>query len=159
MARVLVRLHGRAAGVAAGLVLISLVANFVAPGVLAQLNLTSGYGWSLLRFGHRETHLVNRTGHWLGAINAWKWSGPALALAGERLVIDYAIEPREGSLSFSVVAREPPLFLIGETLGSRTVREEERGQIAIELPKFGFYSVWMSFSGFSGRAEVDWEVR
>lgn len=159
MERVLVRLHGRAAAVAAGLVLTFFVASFAAPSVLAQLNLTSGYSWSLLRFGHREMHLVNRTGHWLGATSAWKRSGPALAFAGERLVIDYAIEPREGDLRLRVVALTLPFLLMGETVWSRTVREGGRDQVAVELPKSGFYGVWMSFSRFSGTAEVDWEVR
>lgn len=159
MAGQVIEFRGRAKVVVAALVLAFVAATYVAPGVLAQLNLTSGYSWSLLRFGHRETHLVNRTGHWLGTTSSYERSGPAFALAGERLVIDYAIEPSEGGVGLSVTTLTLPFLLTGEQVWSRRVREEERGQVAIEVPETGFYGVRMSFFRFGGSAEVDWAIR
>lgn len=154
-----IELGGRAKGVVAGLVLILVAGNYMAPSVLAQLGLASGYGWSVLRFGHRETRLVNRTGHWLGTTSDYKESGPAFALAGERLVIDYAVEPSEGSIGLSLVSLTLPFFLTDEHIWSRRVRTEERDRVVIEVPTTGFYGVRMSFLRFSGSAEVDWAVR
>lgn len=159
MAKELVAFRGRAKGLLAGLVLIGIAMTYVAPGVLAELNLTSGYGWSLLRLGHRETHLVNRTGHWLGTTSDYKRSGPAFAFAGERLVIDYGIEPDEGGVGLSLVSLTLPFLLIDEHVWSRRIRGEEHGQVTIEVPETGFYSVRMSFFRFGGSAEVDWTIR
>lgn len=159
MAERVLEFRGRAKGLVAALVLIFVAGNYIAPNVLAQLGLASGYGWSLLRSGHRETHLVNRTGHWLGTTSDYKESGPAFALAGERLVVDYAIEPSEGSIGLSLVSLTLPFLLTDEHIWRRRVRTEEHDQVVIEVPRTGFYGVRMSFFRFGGSAEVDWTIR
>lgn len=159
MASQVIELRGRAKGVVAALVLIFVAATYVAPSALAHLGLTSGYGWSLLRFGHRETHLVNRAGHWLGTTSKSHRSGPAFALAGERLVIDYAIEPSEGGVSLYVTTLTLPFLLTGERVWTQRTREDGRGQVVVELPETGLYSVRMSFLRFAGSAEIDWAIR
>lgn len=159
MATELIEFRGRAKGMVAAAVLIVVVATYTAPALLAQLGLTSGYGWSLLRFGHRETHLVNRTGHWVGTTSRYELSGPALVLKGERVVIDYAADPSEGGVSVSLVSLTLPFFLPGERIWSRRVESEARDQVAVEVPAPGFYAVRLSFFSFSGSAEVDWTVR
>lgn len=159
MASQVIEFRGRAKGVVAALVLIFIAATYVAPSALAHLGLTSGYGWSLLRFGHRETHLVNRAGHWLGTTSRYERSGPAFGLAGEQLVIDYAIEPSEGGVGLYVTTLTLPFLLTGERVWTHRLREEGRGRAVVELPETGLYSVRMSFYSFAGSAEIDWSIR
>lgn len=153
-----ISLHGRPAAMVAGLLLAVAAVAFVAPGALAHFGISSSANWSLLRFGRVQEHVVNLTGHWLTAAGRLERSGPILALAGERLVVDYTAAPREGSLRLSLARREPPLFLHGDAVWRHVVDADSRQRVVVELPASGVYELQLWFAAFSGSVEVEWQI-
>ena len=72
---------------------------------LVTLGVTADYGWSLVRWGHRERHdTIDLLGDWAegGSHRLRRTSGPVFAFAGERLELSYAAAPRRGKVTFVV---------------------------------------------------------
>jgi hypothetical protein len=144
-------------GLGVVLVLVGLLGyNWLAPLGLVAFNVSSSYGWSLARFGHRETHLFNQTGPWSGALSRLDWTGPIVALRGETVVIDYDVVHRHGRVSLSL-DRGP--LLPGEAVWSESITAERQARVTIEAPETGIYRVSMIFARFDGNAVVRWAVR
>lgn len=157
MMRGKVELGAGSAGIGVVLLFVALIGyNYLGPLGLVAFNVSSSYGWSLARFGHRETHLFNQEGPWSGALTRLDWTGPIVAMQGETIVIDYEVRRRDGRVSLSL-ERSP--VALNETAWSASITDDAQDSLTIVAPETGMYRISMLFARFNGNAVVSWEVR
>lgn len=122
------------------------------PWVLMTLGMGREYGWSVLRVGHKEfQRQVDLSG---GEGIQRAYSGPLFALRGERVWIDYRVQPEAGSVGLSV----SKLFDAGPPAWEDRFEAPVEERAAVVLESTGLYQVIIGYRSYLGHVELDWNV-
>ena len=119
--------------------------------LLALIGLTVGCGRSSLRIGWRETSGLRHKDASYKSFDGVE-RGSFRAQAGEPIVLDYALEVDEGSLTMVLVDPD------GNRIWSETFHEDDADVKRLTAPSGGRYSVRIQGVSTSGGFEISWQV-
>jgi hypothetical protein len=139
-----------------GLVIVFFAGNWLAPDLLAGLTGEGGRSWRLLRSGHIERYHRNLTDHWITAEKGTYKTGMFPVLGGEHVVVEFDVEPTEGSVGFRLVRRAWGFWR--KHLWSEHVRQDRTGRFRIPVREAGLYELELSYFRFAGDVAFDWSV-
>jgi hypothetical protein len=151
-----IEIKGPAKYLVVGVVATLFLSNWLVPDLVAGVIGKGGRSWRLLRSGHLEGYFHNPTGHWLTAETGSTNTGIFFAFAGERVVIDYGMTSREGSVG--VYLAHYDWSILPDYVWTTRLRETQEQVLQIELPATGIYDIRLSYFNFSGDVRVDWSV-
>lgn len=121
------------------------------PLLLYSIGLGREFGVSMLRVGYitLDRDIVFSDGERMSRT----FSGPAVGLEGERLVVNYRVEPDEGDATIAVRRS----FVVSDSVWSREFESRASGQQLVRLPATGLYQIYILYRGYTGEVEFSWK--
>jgi hypothetical protein len=142
--------------VVAGLVVLFVAGNWLAPDLLAGLTGSGSRSWRLLRSGHIEHYHRNLTDHWLTAEQGTYETGLFPVLGGEDVIVAFEVDRSEGSIGFRLIRYDWGFW--PEPVWSEGIGQDRVGRFRIPVSTTGLYELRLSYSAFTGDVAFDWSV-